>query len=244
MQLFTIGLNKLNSDGTNTLDSDGNAQRAYTNDDIEEYARAWTGFVRSGRRGNIEELLRINQIDPLKVVSAWRDRLPKYGLDGKYVGDGYLLCADLPRHHFLHPGATFRLLDSSAPELHEDRIEWRGLRESYFLLQSPSQLYTKLSASAPELKIVLDAPLACTGTECQVDTLRVVGLSVGGTMYYYEYIRQPCVYQGFLNENQVTTIAKRKRGSDPMCGEISAEIATKCCRDGNSWDEMVSQLYL
>ncbi len=44
MQLFSIGMIKLNMDGTPALDDDGNEVLTYTNDEIEEYARAWTGF--------------------------------------------------------------------------------------------------------------------------------------------------------------------------------------------------------
>ncbi len=43
MQLFSIGLVKLNIDGTEELDSNGNTIATYTNDDITEYARVWTG---------------------------------------------------------------------------------------------------------------------------------------------------------------------------------------------------------
>jgi uncharacterized protein (DUF1800 family) len=44
MQLFSIGLIKLNIDGTPKLDSDGDTIATYNNDDITEYARVWTGF--------------------------------------------------------------------------------------------------------------------------------------------------------------------------------------------------------
>lgn len=44
MQLFSIGLFKLNNDGTPSYDSFGNKYLSYTNDDIREYSRAWTGF--------------------------------------------------------------------------------------------------------------------------------------------------------------------------------------------------------
>ena len=64
----------LNQDGTQKLDAQGETERVYTNDDIEEYARAWTGFVRQHRRGNIEELFGSNQIDPMRVFADWRDR--------------------------------------------------------------------------------------------------------------------------------------------------------------------------
>ena len=44
MQLFSIGLHKLNMDGTLQLDGNGNKVLTYTNNEIEEYARVWTGF--------------------------------------------------------------------------------------------------------------------------------------------------------------------------------------------------------
>ena len=54
MQLFSIGLYQLNLDGTNKLDSSGNPILSYDNTDIQNFARAWTGFTRSRRRSNIE----------------------------------------------------------------------------------------------------------------------------------------------------------------------------------------------
>jgi uncharacterized protein (DUF1800 family) len=43
MQLFTIGLNKLNQDGT-TVVIDGRPVPTYDNLDILTFARAWTGL--------------------------------------------------------------------------------------------------------------------------------------------------------------------------------------------------------
>ena len=44
MQLLSVGLKKLNMDGSPQLDDQGKTILAYTNADIVEYARAWTGF--------------------------------------------------------------------------------------------------------------------------------------------------------------------------------------------------------
>jgi uncharacterized protein (DUF1800 family) len=44
MQLFSIGLDELNEDGTAVKDASGSKIQSYTNEDIEEFARAWTGF--------------------------------------------------------------------------------------------------------------------------------------------------------------------------------------------------------
>ncbi|KAL7569374.1 hypothetical protein ACA910_010461 [Epithemia clementina (nom. ined.)] len=101
MQLFSIGLVMLNEDGT---PSDG-AASTYSNKDIMEYARVWTGFRRQHRRGNIENGSWDNKIDPMEIRAAWRDWFPKMGLQGKNIGVGLPLCADLPDKHFLKAGA-------------------------------------------------------------------------------------------------------------------------------------------
>ncbi len=45
MQLFSIGLYKLNADGTYQTDTSGKQLEAYTNEDITELARVFTGFT-------------------------------------------------------------------------------------------------------------------------------------------------------------------------------------------------------
>lgn len=44
MQLFTIGLYELNQDGTRRQDNDGNDIPTYDNDDVQEFAKIWTGL--------------------------------------------------------------------------------------------------------------------------------------------------------------------------------------------------------
>ncbi len=51
MQLFTIGLEKLNINGTRILEN-GEAIPTYENSDIQTFARAWTGFRRQFQRFN------------------------------------------------------------------------------------------------------------------------------------------------------------------------------------------------
>ena len=56
MQLFSIGLAVLNDDGTPAIDTaTGKALETYTNEDIEAFSRAWTGFDRTAARGNYED---------------------------------------------------------------------------------------------------------------------------------------------------------------------------------------------
>jgi uncharacterized protein (DUF1800 family) len=54
MQLFTIGLWQLNSDGSVLLDDAGNKVPTYTNKNIQSFAKIWTGFKIQAFRGNIE----------------------------------------------------------------------------------------------------------------------------------------------------------------------------------------------
>ncbi|HIF9212187.1 TPA: DUF1800 domain-containing protein [Photobacterium damselae] len=47
MQLFSVGLYLLNQDGTKKLDSAGNFIPTYTQDDVQNIARAFTGWIKS-----------------------------------------------------------------------------------------------------------------------------------------------------------------------------------------------------
>lgn len=54
MQLFSIGLQKLNNDGTAKRGENGETFLTYTNNEITQYARVWTGFRMGPTRGNVE----------------------------------------------------------------------------------------------------------------------------------------------------------------------------------------------
>ena len=105
MQLFSIGLWRLNPDGTRALDSgaSGAPVPAYTNLDIVSFARVWTGFVAPSIRGNIEQK-RISPtgppVDPMSIEADKRDLLPKMDLWQGHLGDGYPLCTDLAPRAF------------------------------------------------------------------------------------------------------------------------------------------------
>jgi hypothetical protein len=82
LQLFSIGLYKLNDDGTIKTDSRGNELRTYTNEDLTEYARAFVGFFPSAKRGNIEDrglqwAIGTNVIDPMSIEIMVKDFYPK-----------------------------------------------------------------------------------------------------------------------------------------------------------------------
>ncbi len=195
MQLFSIGLLKLNKDGTIQFDESGAPLQAYTNEDIESFARAWTGFDRTAARGNIEQISRgstDNRLDPMQVVPDWRDPFPKSDLDGGFIGDRYGLCVDVNRKSFLKKGAHYRLLGgSSSPEMTKDPSYFADPANTVLRaeLDPTSALYLRLHNGGNfELDVFLENDLTCNGIECNVDTFRVV--KVGNV--YYEFVEKPC----------------------------------------------------
>ncbi len=65
MQLFTIGLNQLNSDGTLVM-SGGNPVPTYTQDDVSQHARVWTGYVLANNDNTTPARMRL----PLAINAA------------------------------------------------------------------------------------------------------------------------------------------------------------------------------
>lgn len=94
MQLFTIGLLELNNDGTLKLDSEGNAIPTYTNEDIQELAKVFTGmnyaYERSGIANNNWNIgySKYGRINGMKVFSAYHDVTPKRMIDGTVLPGG------------------------------------------------------------------------------------------------------------------------------------------------------------
>jgi len=85
MQLFTMGINKLDTDGTLALNDQDETMLAYTNEDIESFAIAWTGFNLQPRHSNIEG--RDNRLDPMKIQAIWLDRFPCQWLYWRQVSE-------------------------------------------------------------------------------------------------------------------------------------------------------------
>ncbi len=122
MQLFTIGLWKLNMDGSYMLDPDtGDRIPTYTNKNIQSFARVWTGFRLQNFRGNIEGHRgagSTNFLDPMRLHGQWHDVLPKLALGDEYLGDTVQLCSDIPPFSFLQQGARYLNVGPTLP--HED----------------------------------------------------------------------------------------------------------------------------
>lgn len=92
MQLFTTGLYSLENDGRWILDDDGGPIQTYTNDEITEFARLWTGFRQQPKRGNTEDWSKWkgNLLDPMMIDSLARDSLPKVSC--YFILDSNILC--------------------------------------------------------------------------------------------------------------------------------------------------------
>ena len=243
MQLFTIGLVKLNPDGTIVVEEGTeNAIENYDNEDIITGARVWTAFERQSLRGNIEPAtFWLNRIDPMRVTARYRDRFPKMNLYGGYIGDGYPVCVDLPSRSYLRKGAKFRLLGAtSRPEVQYEDSTWPTNDDvTRFTLDESSNLYAVLCAAGsdgctfPSI-VTLDNNLNCYGAECTIEMMTVV--KIGSFSIYYEYIQQPCVDMAFLNN------AKKVQHiwSTYVCGDPRKPMAlASCCRSHETYGSLI-----
>ncbi len=79
MQIMSTGLFSLEIDGRWQKDADGKPVPTYTNDEVTELARLWTGFRQQPKRGNTEDWSKWkgNLLDPMMIDSLARDSLPK-----------------------------------------------------------------------------------------------------------------------------------------------------------------------
>ena len=254
MQLFTIGLFKLQPDGTHVLDEHGKPLGSYDNDQIITFARVWTGFQRQASRGNIEMSNgdgSTNNIDPMHIRPDFHDYFPKADTLGGYLGDVTILCEDLPEKSFLRKGAKYRYLgDSPLPIMQTDHkdmatpeqyLSRRNEELKQMDLDQDSELYAALcnadSSGKCKFKsdVVLDMDFKCTGKECLIQQPRVV--RIDGTSEneeavptFYEYIRQPCVDLLFP-ENAVLVTNNNK--SPRACANPNVPIAlATCCPAG------------
>ena len=232
-QLFTIGLYELNEDGTQVIDSStGRPKETYTNEDIESFARAWTGFDRQAARGNIEDRRTggtDNRHDSMQVIPAYRDPFPKADLVGGFLGDRYLRCVDLPRRSFLKRGAVYTLRGGSpVSEYRTDPYQYSREGVERFVLDANSALYQLLHNNGEyKLTVELEADLDCTGIECDVDTARMVKVDD----VFYEFKERPCVQMAFYDDGKQIR-AKENKDLGSMCANPNlAHASEACCRE-------------
>ena len=245
MQLFTIGLWKLNDDGTQKLDEHGQPIMTYTNDDIVTFSRAWTGHDRQAKRRNIEnsdgdaEGGR-NNLDPMWINPEWRDPFPKLDLNGGYIGDSYPLCVEAPSRAFLRNGTRWSFIGTQLTY-----YMWLSYEANALTLDDPSSplhqaICSRASSGACELRsevlLPTDLSLGCDAssvwTECKVDTARLVKFVDGNRTAYYEWKRPACVEFPFYENAKVVTVTNS--GSREMCADPQAAVGASCCRVSSS----------
>lgn len=173
----------------------------------------------------------------MRIVPEWRDRFPKMGLDGEYVGDGYPLCSDIPSKHFLKKGALYRLLGSSHTSIVlSDPIEWRDdpFRVDFLVAES-SNLYEKLCKRGSngvcrfQSKVELDDDVPCFEDECLIDTVRTVRINE----VYYEYVRPACTHLAFFSDGKTVV---HQRENSVMCADPRVPDAGPTCCEIDEWE--------
>jgi len=212
MQLFSIGVDLLHPNGTVVKDDEGVEVPAYTNENIMNFARVFTGFRNMPFRGNIEQdRPNLNRLDPMSMVAPWHDIYPKPALDGNFLGDGYPLCKDLPKQCFLATGARY------------DFVGFDSKTNKVFVeLEEGSSLLSVLTDFKPT--VILEDTLACFGKECSVQTLNIIKVGTG----FYEYIAPICVHHFFYNGKSIAA----KNWKKMECVDPAIPVAGFACSKG------------
>jgi uncharacterized protein (DUF1800 family) len=85
MQLFSIGLNELNTDGTFKLDSNGDVIPTYDNETIKEFAKVFTGLNYASGNGTSITSGYTNYVDPMIMTNSAHEPGPKELLNGQTI---------------------------------------------------------------------------------------------------------------------------------------------------------------
>ena len=98
MQLFTLGVNMLNQDGTLQLDGNGNPIQPYTELQVQAFARAYTGWTYAVAGGGSPTKFPNNTpdyADPMAPVESAHDTTSKILLNGTVLSAGQTAETDL-----------------------------------------------------------------------------------------------------------------------------------------------------
>ena len=197
-------------------------------------------LVGQERRGNFEEMRNNeNNIDPMRIELPWHDFYPKFGLNKRYVGDGYMLCSNLPPKAFLREGAKFRLLGNSRQaNLHQLFSSGKEADPKIIEIDEQSGLFSYLCNGSIDGRddctypssVAIPEDQVCNGTECDVESIHIVRLND----VYYEYVQPPCVQFSFFNRGK---LIRRPEGqsnnfiSDTICAKRGSPVASEACCD-------------
>lgn len=171
----------------------------------------------------------------MTVNADWRDPYPKMGLENRYVGDGYMLCDDIPDKSFLRQSATYRLLGKTK----RSEVQHQFLKKSasdadihVTMLGEDSSLRKTLCNSvdgqclyAPTVRI--ESTLSCHGYECDLDMVQVVQVAEN---IFYEYMKPPCVRNAIFGSGRVATTETYSLCVD----KNAAAAAAACCPVGST----------
>ena len=95
MQLFTIGLSEINEDGSTQLDSTNNPIATYTQDQVEAFARVYTGWTYPTQPGaTLQKHNPAYWTGPMEAFESNHDTDPKQLLQYSGVANGGLLPAN------------------------------------------------------------------------------------------------------------------------------------------------------
>jgi uncharacterized protein (DUF1800 family) len=98
MQLFTLGLDLLNDDGTLQLDGSGNPIPTYTQNQVQEFAAAYTGWTYATASGGVPSKFpngTANYLAPMVAVESEHDTSSKTLLNGTVLPGGQTAEEDL-----------------------------------------------------------------------------------------------------------------------------------------------------
>ena len=117
MQLFSLGLFMLNEDGSPLLDTNGQPIPTYTQSDVENLARALTGWTYTTKPGNVNKTFNYTYYyGPMQVSESIHDYGPK-SIIGVYLPSGQTAQQDLEasldvifRHQNVAPFVSTRLI--------------------------------------------------------------------------------------------------------------------------------------
>ena len=235
IQLFTVGLYHLHSDGTPVLDDAGNPRPAYDVKDVASFARAWTGFVQDTSNLRSNTATRITgsrDIDPMHLSPAHRDASPKMDLVDGFIGDGFPACTDLPADMFLRKGTRYQFLGGT---LVGSDAKGEVNVVSLSLDDAGSPLYRELCARSdgsgqctfPD-EVVLSDTLLCHGDECAIDMVLFLRMDAAGRVGYYQYVPPACTNFPFFAVGALVKYGTPWH-NDMSCSDAKALAAAPVC---------------
>ena len=241
-ELFTVGTEHLNPDGTFVLDDEGNHVRTYGVKDVASFARTWTGFVATGGRRGRGRSNTINvHVDSLDIVPAYRDASPKMDLFDGFIGDGYPLCVDLPKRPFLRKGFTY-VYRGSTPDDLGSLTDDDGVLPLMTVDSPSSALFQALCVPADGActfpsEVTLAQSLPCFRHECGKDRAPIVHIVDGsGTDAYYEAMEFACTRLSFFNDGQFMKYGAPYINKMSCADPRSDAAAPLCCSRADLWN--------